>query len=101
MAQKHQKRDIEKRVPNKKEQTPGATYSAISIRSEVAVRFRDYSKRFDQPHSEVLQRMMVFLIRNDLDPFGDSVEKIVKEIKAVNTMVSKKTDHLIAIIKNI
>lgn len=98
--QKHKKTNIDQRVPNKKNEASGTTYSAISIKSEVAVLFRDYSKRFDQPHSEVLLRMMVFLKRNDLDPFGDSVEKIVREIKSINTMVSKKTDHLIAIIKN-
>jgi hypothetical protein len=100
MTKKHRKSGIEKSVPDKKKETTVATYSAISIRSEVAVLFRDYSKRFDQPHSEVLLRMMIFLKRNDLDPFGDSVEKIVREIKSINRMVSKKTDHLIAIIKN-
>lgn|GEM_PF-563459 len=100
MTKKHQKTGIDKRDPIKKKETGVTTYSAISVKSEVAVLFRDYSKRFDQPHSEVLLRMMVFLKRNDLDPFGDSVEKIVREIKSVNKMVSKKTDQLIAIIKN-
>jgi hypothetical protein len=100
MTKKHQKTVSDKRELNKKKEATVTTYSAISIRSEVAVLFRDYSKRFEQPHSEVLLRMMVFLKRNDLDPFGDSVEKIVREIKSINRMVSKKTDHLIAIIKN-
>lgn len=100
MTKKHHNTEIDRRVPNKKKEATVTTYTAISIRSEVAVLFRDYSKRFDQPHSEVLLRMMVFLKRNNLDPFGDSVEKIVREIKSVNKTVSRKTDHLIAIIKN-
>jgi len=100
MTKKHDNIEIDRRVPNKKKEAAVTTYTAISIRSEVAVLFRDYSKRFDQPHSDVLLRMMVFLKRNDLDPFRDSVEKIVREIKAVNRTVSEKTDHLIAIIKN-
>jgi len=71
-------------------------YSAISIKADVAVRFRRYSKQFSRPNSEVLHRMMFFLQWNGLDPFGSSVEKIVSEIKKNR----KQIEYLISIVKN-
>ena len=71
-------------------------YSAISIKADVAVRFRRYSKQFSRPNSEVLHRMMFFLQWNGLDPFGSSVEKIVSEIKKNR----KEIEYLISIVKN-
>ncbi len=71
-------------------------YSAISIKADVAVRFRRYSKQFSKSNSEVLHRMLFFLQWNGLDPFGASVEKIVSEIQKNR----KQIEYLIAIIKN-
>ncbi len=71
-------------------------YSAISIKADVAVRFRRYSKQFSRPNSEVLHRMMFFLQWNGLDPFGSSVEKIVSEIKKNR----KQIEYLISVVKN-
>ena len=62
--------------------------------------FRDYSKRFDRPHSEVLYHIILFLKRNHLNPFNDGVERISKELKAIEKRLTKQTDHLISIIKN-
>jgi len=71
-------------------------YSAISIKADVAVKFRRYSKQFSKSNSEVLHRMMIFLQWNGLDPFGRSVEKIVSEIQKNR----KQIEYLISIIKN-
>src|SRR5680860_347865 len=71
-------------------------YSAISIKADVAVRFRRYSKQFSKSNSEVLHQMLIFLQWNGLDPFGASVEKIVSEIQKNR----KQIEYLISIIKN-
>ncbi len=71
-------------------------YSAISIKADVAVLFRRYSKQFSRPNSEVLHRMLFFLQWNGLDPFGASVEKIVSEIKKNRIQI----EYLISIVKN-
>ncbi|MBU3024078.1 BfmA/BtgA family mobilization protein [Zobellia galactanivorans] len=72
-------------------------YSAISIKADVAVRFRRYSKQFSKSNSEVLHRMLFFLQWNGLDPFGKSVEKIVSALENDR----KQIEYLISIIKNI
>ncbi len=79
-----------------KKQKKSYEYSAISIKANVAVRFRRYSKQFSKSNSEVLHRMMIFLQWNGLDPFGASVEKIVSEIQKNR----KQIEYLISIIKN-
>lgn len=80
----------------KKQEKNRYGYSAISIKADVAVRFRRYSKQFSRPNSEVLQRMMFFLQWNGLDPFGSGVEKIVSEIRKNR----KQIEYLISITKN-
>ncbi len=72
-------------------------YSAISIKADVAVRFRRYSKQFSKSNSEVLHRMLFFLQWNGLDPFGRSVDKIVSALEKDR----KQIEYLISIIKNI
>ncbi|WP_282160919.1 BfmA/BtgA family mobilization protein [Ulvibacterium marinum] len=72
-------------------------YSAISIKADVAVSFRRYSKQFSKSNSEVLRRMMVFLQWNGLNPFDNTIEKIVSAIE----MNRKQIEYLISIIKNI
>ncbi|HZJ37176.1 MAG TPA: BfmA/BtgA family mobilization protein [Gillisia sp.] len=58
---------MEKRQKNKYD------YSAISIKADVAVRFRRYSKQFSKSNSEVLHRMLFFLQWIGLRSFGRSV----------------------------
>ena len=82
--------NMEKKQKNKYE------YSAISIKADVAVRFRRYSKQFSKSNSEVLHRMLFFLQWNGLDPFGASVEKIVSALEKNR----KQIEYLISIIKN-
>ena len=72
-------------------------YSAISIKSDVAVRFRRYSKQFARPNSEVLQRMLIFLQRNGLNPFDNNIKKIVSEIQRNRKLI----EYLISIVKDI
>ena len=61
-------------------------YSAISIKAEVAVHFRRYSKQFSKSNTEVLQRMMVFLQWNGLKPFDNTIEKIVSAIENIEAL---------------
>ena len=79
-----------------KKQKKRYEYSAISIKADVAVRFRRYSKQISKSNSEVLHRMLIFLQWNGLDPFGASVEKIVSEIQKNR----KQIEYVISIIKN-
>ena len=72
-------------------------YSAISIKADVAVRFRSYSKQFSKSNTEVLRRMMIFLQWNGLNPFDNTIEKIVSAIEKNR----KQIEVLISIIKNI
>ena len=83
------------KIMEKKRKTKNE-YSAISIKKNVAVRFRRYSKQFSRSNSEVLHRMLFFLQWNGIDPFGNSVEKIVSELKQIR----KQIEYLISIIKN-
>lgn len=81
---------MEKKQKNKYE------YSAISIKANVAIQFRRYSKQFSKSNSEVLHRMIFFLQWNGLDPFGNTIEKIVSEIKRNR----KQIEYMISILKN-
>lgn len=72
-------------------------YSAISIKADVAVSFRRYSKQFSKSNTEVLRRMMIFLQWNGLNPFDNTIEKIVSAIEKNR----KQIEYLISIIKNI
>jgi hypothetical protein len=81
----------------KKKQKNKYDYSAISIKADVAVRFRSYSKQFSKSNTEVLRRMMIFLQWNGLNPFDNTIEKIVSGIEKNR----KQIEYLISIIKNI
>jgi len=72
-------------------------YSAISIKEEVAVRFRRFSKKFSKSHSEVLTGIMNFFEYQQINPFDGSLRKLT-EITIRN---GKKIDKVIAILKNI
>lgn len=81
----------------KEKQKKSYEYSAISIKTDVAVRFRRYSKQFTKSNSEVLHRMLFFLQLNDLNPFDNSIKKIVSEIQRNR----KQIEYLISIVKDI
>lgn len=72
-------------------------YSAISIKADVAVRFRRYSRQFSRPNSEELHRMLIFLQWNGLNPFDNSIKKIVSGIQKNR----KQIEYLISILKDI
>lgn len=72
-------------------------YSTISIKADVAVSFRRYSKQFSKSNTEVLRRMMIILQCNGLNPFDNTIEKIVSAIEKNR----KQIEYLISIIKNI
>ncbi len=72
-------------------------FSAISIKTEVAVQFRQYSKHFAKSNTEVLRQMMLFLKWNDLNPFTTQIDKIISEIRYNR----QRIEYLIAMLKNI
>lgn len=72
-------------------------YSAISIKADVAISFRRYSKQFQKSNSEVLQRMLFFLEWNGLDPFESSIKKIVSGLEKNRKLI----EYLISILKSI
>ncbi len=81
----------------KEKQKKSYEYSAISIKTDVAVRFRRYSKQFTKSNSEVLHRMLFFLQLNDLNPFDSNIKKIVSGIQKNR----KQIEYLISILKDI
>ena len=89
-----------------KQKTNGRTkkgtdgYSNITVKKETATRFRNYSKRFNKSHSEVLDEMIQYFKENNLDPFGEGTKIILDSIKKLERLMMKKFDRLIAIIKN-
>ena len=89
-----------------KQKTNGRTkkgtdgYSNITVKKETATRFRNYSKRFNKSHSEVLDEMIQYFKENNLDPFGEGTKIIIESIKKLEQKMMKKFDRLIAIIKN-
>ncbi len=72
-------------------------FSAISIKTEVAVQFRHYSKHFTKSNTEVLRQMMLFLKWNNLNPFKTDIDKIILEIRHNR----QRIEYLIAMLKNI
>jgi len=87
--------DAKSKIMEKKQKNK-YDYSAISIKADVAVRFRRYSKQFSKSNSEVLHRMMFFLQWNGLSPFDNTIVKIVSAIDKNR----KQIEYLISIIKN-
>ncbi|MGW9685813.1 BfmA/BtgA family mobilization protein [Flagellimonas sp. 2504JD1-5] len=80
------------------------SYSTINLRTEVAKRFRRFSKKVAPSHSEALKKIMDFFEWNGLNPSDESVNKILDEIRKnrKRTEVAiKRTESSIAIIRNI
>jgi len=68
-------------------------FSAISIKKEVAVRFRAFSRLVSDSHTSTLVAVMDFFERNDLSPNDDLGIK--------NNRTNKRINAMIAILKNI
>lgn len=68
-------------------------FSAISIKKEVAVRFRAFSRLVSESHTRTLEAVMNFFERNDLSP-GD-------DLGINNNRTNKRINAVIAILKNI
>ncbi|WP_268223899.1 BfmA/BtgA family mobilization protein [Sinomicrobium oceani] len=68
-------------------------FSAISIKKEVAVRFRAFSRLVSDSHTQTLEAIMNFFEWNDLHPQDDLGLK--------NNRTNKRINAVIAILKNI
>tara|TARA_R110002049_G_scaffold140019_1_gene300940 strand:+ start:210 stop:749 length:540 start_codon:yes stop_codon:yes gene_type:complete len=68
-------------------------FSAISIKKEVAVRFREFSRLVSDSHTGTLETVMNFFEWNDLSPNDDLGIK--------NNRTNKRINAVIAILKNI
>lgn len=79
-------------------------YSAISIKAKVAVRFRAFSKKMAQSHSECLESIMDFFEWHGLDPSKRFTKSIIQEIlknrQRTETSI-KRNEATIAIIRDI
>ena len=79
-------------------------FSAISIKHTVAVRFRSFSKKMAQSHTECLESIMDFFEWHGLDPskkFGKSIiQEILKNRQRTETSI-KRNEATIAIIRDI
>lgn len=68
-------------------------FSAISIKKEVAVRFRAFSRLVSDSHTHTLEAVMNFFEWNDLSPNDD--------LGIRNNRTNKRINAVIAILKNI
>lgn len=72
-------------------------FSAISIKSEVAIRFRKFSKRIGHSHTDSLESMMDFFELNELSPN----ESLGVNMKTLENRLKKRINALVAIIRDI
>lgn len=68
-------------------------FSAISIKKEVAARFRAFSRLVSDSHTHTLEAVLDFFERNDLSPNDD--------LGINNNRTNKRINAVIAILKNI
>tara|TARA_R100000935_G_scaffold58923_1_gene100037 strand:+ start:10415 stop:10993 length:579 start_codon:yes stop_codon:yes gene_type:complete len=68
-------------------------FSAISIKKEVALRFREFSRQVSDSHTHTLEAVMNFFEWNDLSPNDD--------LGIRNNRTNKRINAVIAILKNI
>lgn len=68
-------------------------FSAISIKKEVAVHFREFSRQVSDSHTRTLEAVMDFFEWNDLSPNDD--------LGINNNRTNKRINAVIAILKNI
>lgn len=72
-------------------------FSAISIKSNIAARFRKFSKKVGRSHSETLQSMLDFFEWHEISP-NDSLGP---NMISLENRLKKRINALVAIIKNI
>ncbi|MBU2905906.1 hypothetical protein KO529_13995 [Arenibacter algicola] len=72
-------------------------FSAISIKTGIAARFRKFSKKVGRSHSEALESMMNFFEWNDISPNAS----LGPNMTSMENRLKKRINALVAIIKNI
>lgn len=72
-------------------------FSAISIKADIASRFRKFSKKVGRSHSETMQSMMNFFEWNQISPNAS----LGPNMTSLENRLKKRINALIAIIKNI
>ena len=80
------------------------SYSTINLKSQVAKRFRHFSKKIAPSHSETLQKIMDFFEWHGLTSFDEFAQNLLEEIlinrqRTENSI--KRTEAAIAIIRDI
>ncbi|SDR77341.1 hypothetical protein SAMN04487764_0615 [Gillisia sp. Hel1_33_143] len=73
------------------------TKSRLQIQSKTANRFREFSKKNNSNQSETLDLILDFFEKNNLSPF----ETLVPSKVSLETLIKKRIDAVIAILKNI
>lgn len=82
---------MEKQSTNGRTKRGTGGYSNITVKKETATRFRNYSKRFNKSHSEVLDGMVQYFKENQLDPFGEGTKIILDSIKKLERQMMKNS----------
>ncbi|MEM1336889.1 MAG: BfmA/BtgA family mobilization protein [Bacteroidota bacterium] len=80
------------------------SYSTINLKSQVAKRFRHFSKKIASSHSETLQKIMDFFEWHGLTSFDDFAQNLLEEIlnnRQRTEKSIKRTEAAIAIIRDI
>jgi len=73
------------------------SFSAISIKPNVATRFRKFSKRISRSHTDTLETMMNFFDLNELSPN----ESLGANMQTLENSLKKRINALVAIIRDI
>ncbi|MAX70915.1 MAG: hypothetical protein CMC76_07395 [Flavobacteriaceae bacterium] len=73
------------------------SFSAISIKPKVAIRFRKFSKKITRSHTDTLEAMMNFFDLNELSPN----EFLGANMKTLENSLKKRINALVAIIRDI
>ena len=80
------------------------SYSTINLKSQVAKRFRHFSKKIAPSHSETLQKIMDFFEWHGLTSFDEFAQNLLEEIlnnRQRTEKSIKRTEAAIAIIRDI
>ncbi len=72
-------------------------FSTIRLKEIAANRFRKYSVAISKTHSEAMESMLDYFEENKVSPY----ESLGPKITTLETLIKKRFDGLIAIIKNI
>ena len=80
------------------------SYNTINLKSQVAKRFRHFSKKIAPTHSETLQKVMDFFEWHGLTSFDEFAQNLLEEIlynRQRTEKSIKRTEAAIAIIRDI